>query len=144
MAFTGSAATGAKIRGHETLVRHNVRVNIEADSVNAAVLGPDVEASSETYGLFVGNVALDMCQKAGQKCTAVRRIFVPTDRVDEVQADLIAELARHPLGEPTEKSTRLGPVAHARQHKDVQAGICLLYTSPSPRDQRGSRMPSSA
>ena len=126
VAFTGSAATGRKIRGHETLVRHNVRVNIEADSINAAVLAPDVEADSETYGLFIGNVGLDMCQKAGQKCTAVRRIFVPTDRVEDVKADLIAELGRFPLGEPTEKTTRLGPVAHSGQHADVIAGIQRL------------------
>lgn len=126
VAFTGSAATGAKIRGHETLVREGVRVNIEADSINAAVLAPDVDASSETYGLFIGNVGLDMCQKAGQKCTAVRRIFVPRERVDEVKADLIADLGRYPLGEPQEKTTRLGPVAHSGQHKDVQAGIARL------------------
>jgi len=126
VAFTGSAATGRIIRGNENLVANNVRVNIEADSINAAVLGPDTDSSSDTYGLFVGNVALDMCQKAGQKCTAVRRVFVPAERVEEVQADLINELARFPLGEPTEKTTRLGPVAHAAQHKDVLAGIQRL------------------
>ncbi len=126
VAFTGSAATGIKIRGHETLVRHNVRVNIEADSINAAVLAPDVEADAEAYGLFIGNVGLDMCQKAGQKCTAVRRIFVPTDRVDEVKADLVAELGRFPQGAPDEKGVRLGPVAHSGQHADVRAGIQRL------------------
>ncbi|MFT5735546.1 MAG: oxepin-CoA hydrolase/3-oxo-5,6-dehydrosuberyl-CoA semialdehyde dehydrogenase [Planctomycetota bacterium] len=126
VAFTGSAATGAKIRGDENLVRHNVRVNIEADSINAAVLAPDVATDDETYGLFIGNIGLDMCQKAGQKCTAVRRIFVPADRVEEVKADLIAELGRFPLGEPTEKTTRLGPVAHSAQHASVVAGIQRL------------------
>jgi len=126
VAFTGSAATGARIRGHEGLVRSGARVNVEADSINAAVLAPDVDASSETYGLFIGNVGLDMCQKAGQKCTAVRRIFVPKDRVEEVERDLVEELARHPLGEPTEKGVRLGPVAHSGQHADVLAGIGRL------------------
>ena len=126
VAFTGSAATGRIIRGNPNLTANNVRVNIEADSINAAVLAPDVDASSETYGLFVGNVVLDMCQKAGQKCTAVRRVFVPEDRMDEVQADLIAELARYPMGEPQEKTTRLGPVAHSAQLADVQAGIGRL------------------
>ena len=86
MAFTGSAATGTKIKGHENLVRHNVRVNVEADSINAAVLAPDVDSGDEAFGLFVGNVALDMCQKAGQKRTAA--VFVPADRVDEVKAEL--------------------------------------------------------
>ena len=107
-------------------MRHNVRVNIEADSINAAVLAPDVAADAEAYGLFIGNVGLDMCQKAGQKCTAVRRIFVPTDRVEEVKADLIAELGRFPLGEPTDKTPRLGPVAHSGQYASVIAGIQRL------------------
>ena len=73
VAFTGSAATGMKIKGHENLVRHNVRVNVEADSINAAVLAPDVDSGDEAFGLFVGNVALDMRQKAGQsapRCAA--------------------------------------------------------------------------
>ncbi|MEM9802832.1 MAG: 3,4-dehydroadipyl-CoA semialdehyde dehydrogenase [Planctomycetota bacterium] len=126
VAFTGSAATGRIIRGNENLVAHNVRVNIEADSINAAVLAPDADADSEAYGLFIGNVGLDMCQKAGQKCTAVRRVLVPADRVDEVKADLVAELGRYPLGEPQEKSTRLGPVAHSAQHADVRDGIARL------------------
>ena len=133
VAFTGSAATGRIIRGNPNLTANNVRVNIEADSINAAVLAPDVDASSETYGLFVGNVVLDMCQKAGQKCTAVRRVFVPEDRMDEVQADLIAELARYPMGEPQEKTTRLGPVAHSAQLADVQPA-----SGGSPRPRRSS------
>ena len=126
VAFTGSAATGAKIRGHETLVAENVRVNIEADSINAAVLAPDVDTDAETYGLFISNVAQDMCQKAGQKCTAVRRIFVPKDRVKEVMTDLSADLDRYPMGPPDEKNTRLGPVAHSGQASDVEAGIARL------------------
>lgn len=126
VAFTGSAATGIKIRGNENLVRRNVRVNIEADSINAAVLAPDVAADAEAYGLFIGNVGLDMCQKAGQKCTAVRRIFVPVDRVEEVKADLVAELGRFPQGAPGEKGVRLGPVAHSGAHADVRAGIQRL------------------
>lgn len=123
VAFTGSAKTGAIIRGNPALLRRNVRVNVEADSLNSAILAPDVDASSETYGLFLSNIALDMTQKAGQKCTAVRRVFVPRERVKEVQDDLVAELARVPLGDPTESGVRLGPVAHARQHADVVAGI---------------------
>jgi len=87
LAFTGSSATGAKLRGNANLVRQNVHVTLECDSLNAAVLAPDVEESSETYALFLRNVALDMTQKTGQKCTAVRRIFVPKERAAQVQAD---------------------------------------------------------
>ena len=123
VAFTGSAATAARIRANENLVRHNVRLNLEADSINAAILAPDVEAECESYGLFLGNVATDMTQKAGQKCTAVRRILVPADRVDEVKADLVAELARFPQGDPATKGVRCGPVTDERQLADVRGGI---------------------
>jgi len=100
-----------------------VRLNLEADSINAAVLAPDVDSESDSYGLFLRNVAVDMTQKAGQKCTAVRRILVPADRVEEVRADLVAELGRFPLGDPAEKGVRVGPVTDERQLKDVRAGI---------------------
>src|SRR5437867_11558755 len=72
LAFTGSSATGAKLRAHPGVVRASVRVNVEADSLNAAVLAPDVEEGSDAYNLFLGNVVLDVTQKTGQKCTAVR------------------------------------------------------------------------
>lgn len=123
LAFTGSAATGAKLKGREALVERNVRVNIEADSLNAAVLAPDVDASSETYGLFLSNVVLDMTQKAGQKCTAVRRILVPKERVEEVERDLVAELGRAAVGDPSDKATRVGPLSSRDQLDDVRAGI---------------------
>ena len=98
-------------------------MNIEADSLNAAVLAPDVESASETYGLFLANVELDMVQKAGQKCTAVRRILVPRERVDEVTTDLVASLGRVTVGNPGERSTRMGPLASSDQLRDVRAGI---------------------
>jgi len=123
VAFTGSSHTGAIIRGNENLVRNNVRVNIEADSLNAAVLAPDVDASSETYGMFLSNVATDMTQKAGQKCTAVRRILVPKDRVEDVKNDLIAELGRTKVGDPSDSAHRMGPLSHSGQLRDVRAGI---------------------
>lgn len=126
LAFTGSSVTGAKLRGNANLVRHNVRVNIEADSLNAAVLAPDVEASSDTYGLFLSNVALDMTQKTGQKCTAVRRILVPAERTKDVVADLTAQLARTKVGDPSDKDVRMGPLASRAQYQDVVRGIDRL------------------
>jgi oxepin-CoA hydrolase/3-oxo-5,6-dehydrosuberyl-CoA semialdehyde dehydrogenase len=123
LAFTGSSATGAKLRGNANLVRRNVRVNIEADSLNAAVLAPDVENGSDAYNLFLSNVVLDMTQKTGQKCTAVRRILVPTDRLGDVKQDLSAELARIKVGDPNDKATRMGPLASISQLKEVRAGI---------------------
>lgn len=129
LAFTGSSATAMKLRGHAGLVRHNVRVNLEADSLNAAVLAPDVQAGSDTYNLFLANVALDMTQKTGQKCTAVRRIFVPRERVAEIEAELRGSLAAIKVGDPAESTTRMGPLASASQLADVRAGIERLAAS---------------
>jgi len=126
LAFTGSSATGEKLRGQASVVRHNVRVNVEADSLNAAVLAPDVARDSETYDLFLANVELDVVQKTGQKCTAVRRVLVPAARVDEVASDLVARLARVQVGDPRSQETRMGPLASQQQLADVRAGIQAL------------------
>ncbi|HUR26928.1 MAG TPA: 3,4-dehydroadipyl-CoA semialdehyde dehydrogenase, partial [Planctomycetota bacterium] len=126
IAFTGSSRTAALLRGHPNVVRNNVRINLEADSLNAAVLGPDVDSASETYALFLSNVALDMTQKSGQKCTAVRRILVPRERVDEVRADLAAALGKVRFGDPTLAETRMGPLASKAQFDEVRAGITRL------------------
>jgi oxepin-CoA hydrolase/3-oxo-5,6-dehydrosuberyl-CoA semialdehyde dehydrogenase len=128
LAFTGSSGTAAKLRGNANLVARNVRVNVEADSLNCAILG-DVDSGSETYALFLQNVALDVRQKTGQKCTAVRRVLVPEDRVAEVEADLLAELGRVVVGDPAEKGTTMGPLASRAQLEDVQAGIARLQAS---------------
>lgn len=123
LAFTGSSGTAAKLRGHANLVRHNVRVNFEADSLNSGVLAPDVEAGSDTFNLFVANVALDITQKSGQKCTAVRRVFVPRERVEELAAELVAAVNAVKLGDPADAATRMGPLASADQLRDVRAGL---------------------
>jgi 3,4-dehydroadipyl-CoA semialdehyde dehydrogenase len=126
LAFTGSSATGAKLRGNAAVVRHNARVNIEADSLNAAVLAPDVARDSETYDQFLANVELDVVQKTGQKCTAVRRILVPEERVREVADDLVARLTKVQVGDPRSAETRMGPLASAQQLDDVRKGIAAL------------------
>ncbi len=123
LAFTGSSATGERLRGHPNVVRHNVRVNLEADSLNAAILGPDVEKDSPTYDLFLANVELDVVQKTGQKCTAVRRILVPAERARDIGADLAARLSAVQVGDPRSKETRMGPLASAQQLADVRAGL---------------------
>lgn len=126
VAFTGSSGTGRKIRGHEGIVAKGVRVNVEADSLNTSILAPDVEASDETYASFLSKVAQDVTQKTGQKCTAVRRILVPKERVEEVRTDLVAEIARTKVGDPRDKANRMGPLASRAQFDDVQAGIKRL------------------
>ncbi len=126
VAFTGSSVTGALIRGNKNLVARNVRVNIEADSINPAVLGPDVESGGDTFEQFLGNLAIDMTQKAGQKCTAVRRILVPTDKVAEVQEALVERLRAVRIGNPLDGDVRMGPLASSEQLRDVRAGMLRL------------------
>lgn len=126
LAFTGSSDTARKLRGNANLIKHNVRINIEADSLNAAVLGADVEPGSETFGLFINNVALDITQKTGQKCTATRRIFVTKDRLEDVAAELTENLKNIIVGDPADAQTRMGPVASKSQFADVRGGIDQL------------------
>ena len=126
LAFTGGSRTAALLRGHSNLVQHNVHVSVEADSLNAAILAPDVERDSETYGLFLSNVQLDMTQKTGQKCTAVRRIMVPAERVEEVVEDLVAALSRIKVGDPAQSENRMGPLASASALASVREGIQAL------------------
>jgi 3,4-dehydroadipyl-CoA semialdehyde dehydrogenase len=126
VAFTGSGDTGATIRALPSIVRHNVRLNLEADSLNAAILGPDVEPSSETYSLFLKDVVRDITQKAGQKCTAIRRILVPRDSLAQIRDELVARLERTVVGNPAEEGVRMGPLATASQQRDVRGGIAAL------------------
>jgi oxepin-CoA hydrolase/3-oxo-5,6-dehydrosuberyl-CoA semialdehyde dehydrogenase len=126
LAFTGSSDTGRKLRGNERVVAHSVRVNLETDSLNAAVLGPDLERGTPAYDMFVADVVRDMTQKTGQKCTAIRRVFVPKDRLDEVREDLLERLSRTLVGDPSRDEVTMGPVATRAQHEEVRRGIARL------------------
>lgn len=123
VAFTGSARTGARIRSNPNLIQKSVRVNIEADSINSALLGPDAEVDEDTFTQFLTNVHQDMTQKAGQKCTAVRRIFVPNDLLDAVKEGLVERLEATRIGNALDADVRMGPVASKVQLDDVRAGI---------------------
>ncbi len=126
LAFTGSGHTATTLRRLENLARENVHVNVEADSLNAAILGPDAGTGSETLNLFLTEVGKELTQKTGQKCTAVRRIFVPADRLDEVRDLLVERLTDVKVGNPAEEKVTMGPVATAQQLADVRAGIEAL------------------
>jgi oxepin-CoA hydrolase/3-oxo-5,6-dehydrosuberyl-CoA semialdehyde dehydrogenase len=123
LAFTGSGDTGDRIRALPNIIRNSVRVNVEADSLNAAVLGPDVEPRSDMYELFLKEAVRDMTQKAGQKCTAIRRIVVPAAVAQEVKGDLAELLALVKVGDPADEETRMGPLATASQLADAHAGV---------------------
>ncbi len=126
VAFTGGSATARLLQTHPGIVAHSVRLNIEADSLNAAILAPDVALSDETGALFVADVVRDMTQKTGQKCTAIRRVLVPADRFSEI-ADAVRErLVRVTVGDPAREGIGMGPLATAPQRDDVRAGIARL------------------
>lgn len=126
LAFTGSASTALSLRAKSNLLAASTRVNIEADSLNAAVLGPDVDEGSETWSLFVADVQREITQKTGQKCTAVRRIFVPAERIDAVEAALVEALSAVVVGNPNERSVTMGPLATRRQLDDAVEGVAEL------------------
>lgn len=126
LAFTGSADTGLKLRSLPNLLSNSTAVNIEADSLNAAVLAPDVDSDSETWELFLKDVHREMTQKSGQKCTAVRRIFVPKERADEVQEALTGLLSGTVTGNPFDESVNMGALATKRQLDDAVAGVAKL------------------
>ncbi len=124
VAFTGGSATARTIRGTERLLDAGVRVNVEADSLNAAVLAPD--ADDATVDVFLRHVHRDITQKAGQKCTAIRRILVPEAAYDRVAEALSERLGDTVIGDPKLADVRMGPLATARQRDDFNAGVAKL------------------
>ncbi|MBS1118852.1 MAG: Aldehyde Dehydrogenase [Deltaproteobacteria bacterium] len=126
VAFTGGSATARMLRAHERLVAQSVRLNVEADSLNASVLGPDVELTSETGALFLAEAVRDMTQKTGQKCTAIRRVLVPAGREADVFEALRDRLGGIVVGDPANETVRMGPLATAQQLRDVREGIARL------------------
>ncbi|MBM4359044.1 MAG: 3,4-dehydroadipyl-CoA semialdehyde dehydrogenase [Deltaproteobacteria bacterium] len=126
LSFTGSSRTAARLRALPNVLDASVRLGVEADSLNSAILGADVEAGSETYELFLGDVVREIRQKAGQKCTAIRRIFVPPALRERVREDLVERLARVVVGEPFADGVQMGPLATAQQRASVLEGACRL------------------
>jgi 3,4-dehydroadipyl-CoA semialdehyde dehydrogenase len=126
LAFTGSSDTGVLLRGGKATLAHSVRVNVEADSLNAAVLGPDVVDGSDLFHLFLGDVVRDMTQKTGQKCTAIRRVYVPRGKGDGVKERIVERLAAIKVGNPILEQVTMGPLATRQQLDDVRSGITRL------------------
>lgn len=126
IAFTGSADTARRVRGHPGVVAKNVPVNIEADSINAALLAPGSSSGSTAFDAFVREVAREMTVKAGQKCTAIRRILVAADQADAVADALAAKLKGTKVGDPRQADTRMGPVVTRGQQAAAFEGIRRL------------------
>jgi oxepin-CoA hydrolase / 3-oxo-5,6-dehydrosuberyl-CoA semialdehyde dehydrogenase len=126
VSFTGSASTAAKLRTHSTVVSRAVRFNAEADSLNCSILGPDAAPGSAEFDLFVKQLVTEMSVKAGQKCTAIRRAFVPSDRVDAVVDAVSARLAKIVVGNPADESVRMGALASLEQREEVRRSLKAL------------------
>lgn len=124
--FTGSASTGHKLRAHPNLVAKSIPFTMEADSLNCAILGKTVAEDDEEFGIFIKEVAKEMTTKAGQKCTAIRRVIVPADKVEAVSHALKARLAKAVLGNPAAEGVRMGPLIGRDQAKDVQSKVDQL------------------
>ena len=127
--FTGSADTAARLRVHPNLIRNSIPFNAEADSLNCAILAPDVTPDDEEFELFVKEVAREMTVKAGQKCTAIRRIIVPENRIDAVGERLAARLAKVVVGDPSKEGVKMGALASHDQFADVASRVDALLTS---------------
>lgn len=126
IAFTGSSATAGQIRRHANVIARGTKVNVEADSVNAALLAPDAAPGTPAFDAFIKEVTREMTVKAGQKCTAIRRAFVPADRADAVTEALVARLAKVVVGDPRAEATRMGPVVTRAQQAAALEGIGRL------------------
>lgn len=124
--FTGSADTAAKLRVHPNIVRNSVPFNAEADSLNCAILAPDVTPDDEEFDLFIKEVAREMTVKAGQKCTAIRRAIVPRQHLDAVAEKLQARLSKVVVGDPSVDGVRMGALASHAQQADVAERVALL------------------
>jgi oxepin-CoA hydrolase/3-oxo-5,6-dehydrosuberyl-CoA semialdehyde dehydrogenase len=124
--FTGSAHTGRKLKNHPVILNESVLFNMEADSLNAAVLGPDAVPGTAEFNLFVKEVHREMTVKTGQKCTAIRRILVPENLVEEVQKALGARLDKTTIGDPTAEGVRMGTLASMLQVDRCREQIAKL------------------
>jgi oxepin-CoA hydrolase/3-oxo-5,6-dehydrosuberyl-CoA semialdehyde dehydrogenase len=124
--FTGSASTGKKLKAHPRLIEEAVPFNMEADSLNCCVLGPDALPGTAEFEIFIKEVQREMTTKAGQKCTAVRRIIVPKALVEDVQIALGKRLASTVIGDPNVEGVRMGSLAGAAQLKEVTEKVLEL------------------
>lgn len=127
--FTGSASTGKMLKSHPRLIEEAIPFNMEADSLNCSVLGEDAKPGTAEFDLFVKEVRKEMTVKAGQKCTAIRRIIVPENLVEDVQIALGKALAKTTIGDPQVEGVRMGALAGSSQVVEVKEKVLQLSNS---------------
>lgn len=124
--FTGSAATGMKLKAMPHITQNSVPFNLEADSLNATMLGEDASPGTPEFDLFIKATRAEITVKAGQKCTAIRRILVPEKYIDAVQTELSKQLAKTTIGDPSAEGVRMGSLASQLQVDRVRQNVALL------------------
>ena len=129
--FTGSATTGHLLKSHPVIMKENVPFNMEADSLNCLVLGDDVTPSMPEWDIFIKEVRKEMTVKAGQKCTAIRRIFVPVNLLEDAYIALGDALSKTPIGNPLNEKVKMGSLAGHQQRKEVKANVQQLLKTSS-------------
>lgn len=127
--FTGSAQTGQKLRAHPRLIEKSIPFTMEADSLNCCILGEDVTPDMPEFGVFIKEVVREMTVKAGQKCTAIRRIIVPVGQMEDVKQALLKRLSGVTVGDPTLPEVRMGALINQEQRDEVQAKVNELHNS---------------
>src|SRR5258706_1207728 len=126
VSFTGSGDTASRIRSHANVLRRSVRVNIEADSINSAILGPDCTPGTELFDLLVKEVVREMTLKAGQKCTTIRRVLVAREQIKAFGDATAARLSSMKVGNPRNAEARVGPVVNKAQQSSCLEGLDKL------------------
>lgn len=129
--FTGSASTGHKLKGLPHIINESIPFNLEADSLNACVLGQDAAPGTPEFDIFIKEVSREITVKTGQKCTAIRRIIVPENFVDDVQKALSDKLKKTVIGDPSVEGVRMGALASRLQVERVRANVDILAKSQS-------------
>jgi oxepin-CoA hydrolase/3-oxo-5,6-dehydrosuberyl-CoA semialdehyde dehydrogenase len=124
--FTGSASTAAKLRTHPAILANAVRLNIESDSLNCAILGPDAKPGTEEFDLFIKEVVREMTVKAGQKCTAIRRTIVPEVLTEAAVGALKKKLSEVKVGDPAIEGVKMGPLVSREQVREVTERVGQL------------------
>jgi len=127
--FTGSASTGKMLKAHSRILEENVPFTMEADSLNCIVLGNDVVPGMPEWDIFIKEVRKEMTVKAGQKCTAIRRIFVPANKLEDIQLALSKALAQTIIGNPLNEQVRMGALAGQQQRQEVKEQVQKLLAS---------------
>ncbi len=127
--FTGSASTGLMLKSHLKILSESVPFNMEADSLNCIVLGEDVSPGKPEWDIFIKEVRKEMTVKAGQKCTAIRRIFVPGNKMEDVWKAIASSLAQTPIGNPLNEKVRMGSLAGQSQREEVKVQVKKLLAS---------------